>query len=409
MADEKDDKMETQLLYEEPEDTKDAMDLDKPEGEAEPDEDGVKFGHSPPETLLTEKKPFLFQGKMVWLTYNQSCVTDHLKFYEYLRTWMEQWMPRMSSDNNRRSKVEIFGARELHADGHPHYHVVMRFETKVHWKNSYSRFAAQFEEGGELRQVATSIRIEKPDPGEHPKRFLEGVQGYILKEYGADNDYVFGTYIQPPQGATETRRQQEEGWCREALDLVYQDETDAFLREHFPVKYVWQPHAVAKFVSTKKVRAKPAVKRTYKRKPFKIPKELVSWLRRNIGSRRKMGRPSCLLIVGPSKYGKTEWAKSFGRPIVMQSKFVYDLMTSECTHIVLNDIDLRKFENWRDFMGCQMEVAIDGKYREEKMMDWGKPAIFTANADNNPLKDEAVAQYFKESGGTLVVIEERMF
>ncbi|KAH8201714.1 hypothetical protein TruAng_004152 [Truncatella angustata] len=166
-----------------------ADEMDQPEQEAELNEAGVMFHHSPPETLITENTPFLFQGRMVWLTYSRSCVIDHVKFHEYLHTWMEQRMPRMSSDNNRRGRVEIFGAKELHADGHVRYHVVMRFEKKVHWRNSYSKFAVQFEECGELRQIATSIRIEKPGPGERSKRFLEGVQGYILKEYGAGNEH----------------------------------------------------------------------------------------------------------------------------------------------------------------------------------------------------------------------------
>ena len=68
---------------------------------------------------------FPLQCRYVFVTYNQSRVMDHLVFYDCLQRSIGKRMPYIG--NGELAKVQFYGARELHADGKPHYHVMMAF------------------------------------------------------------------------------------------------------------------------------------------------------------------------------------------------------------------------------------------------------------------------------------------
>jgi hypothetical protein len=73
----------------------------------------------------------------------------------------------------------IFGSKELHRDGNPHYHAVMRFPYRVHWTDARQRLMLHAPDG----LVDTrAIRITQPDPGETVTDFLDRTQAYCSKD-----------------------------------------------------------------------------------------------------------------------------------------------------------------------------------------------------------------------------------
>ncbi|KAH6653156.1 hypothetical protein BKA67DRAFT_568729 [Truncatella angustata] len=334
---------------------------------------------------------------------------DHKEFYEYLRVHLEAQMPPVSGDGSERDKVEIFGAKELHEDGNPHYHVLIRFEHRVHWVDTYSRLAVPFVEDGVKKLVSTSIRVGHPRKGQRQNFYMNSVCAYILKGTGLGTDWVFGHRIKELPGAGEARRHRENEVARRALKLKSRLETRLFLEQEEPAKCVWNRINMERLLLTKEPEARARYTVDYVQAPYYPTKTMMKWMQQNFAKDKPKGRPTCLVLIGNSRLGKTDWAMSIGNPIMMVNSMVFDEMTTHCSHIVLNDMDFRSFKEWREFMGCQMKVTITGKYREEKLLDWGKPAIFTATMDNNPLTIPRVADYFRQSGGVVEYLTERLF
>jgi len=63
------------------------------------------------------------------------------------------------------SGVSLFGGRELHEDGTPHYHAVMSFDHKEHWPDARKKLTIDGD--------TSAIRIEKPQPRQKVSDFLE--------------------------------------------------------------------------------------------------------------------------------------------------------------------------------------------------------------------------------------------
>jgi hypothetical protein len=385
----------------------DGTDVDRVEGaEVEAKLDLVK---APLTDELEMDAPYKFQGTLMFVTYNQCCVKDYKQFYGYLRSHLEAQMPLIDGEGEERLKVEVFGAQELHADGNPHYHVLIRFQCRVHWLDTYSRLSVPFVEDGVKRLVSTSIRIGHPRRGQRQSAYLDSVQAYITKETGLGKDYVFGQRIMVPVNAGEARKERENEVARMALRLVGRRETKDLLEREEPAKCIWNRVNLDRVLKSKAPDPRAPYVVDYEQKPYRPTARMGRWLRENFGGQRRKGRPTCLVLVGDSRYGKTDWAMSFGNPVMMVNKLVFDEMTTECSHIVLNDMAFNTFREWREFMGCQNSVAITGKYRDEVLLPWGKPAIITCNRDNNPLRVKKMADYFRQSKGVVEYLVKPLY
>lgn len=103
--------------------------------------------------------------------------------------------------------------------------------------------------------------------------------------------------------------------------------------------------------------------------------------------RKSTDRPKSLVIISPSRYGKTEWARSLGSHIYLSSYFNLDtflegLPTS--SYLVLDDIPVDNKPFWKSFFGGQKEFTLTDKYRKKVKVRWGKPCIYLCNPDLSP-------------------------
>lgn len=330
---------------------------------------------------------FLFHGKYVYLTYARSTFEDHNEFYERLR---EKWPE---------GTVEIFGGKELHADGCPHYHVVMRFDRRYHYTDARTSFG--------LKDDTRAIKIKTMNKGQSPMSFLEGTQAYCAKD---DNRDVFGRWIEPYIGGDLARKRKYE----EIIAEEDEDRAKQMLQEVDPRRYIYNYPAVKSYLSNEKKRRR----RETATKPdwwheWKVPDEMVKWKWENIDNPVK-GRPSALVLVGNGRTGKTSWAKSFGNPMEMTKEWNMKAYGEGYTHIVVNDAGVKEFgpsgkTYWREVLGCQENFSATDKYMEVQDLRWNLACVWCCNFDQDPRKFPEVKKYMEDCGVVVVEVRDKLF
>jgi len=96
----------------------------------------------------------------------------------------------------------------------------------------------------------------------------------------------------------------------------------------------------------------------------------------------KIVRPKSLLLVGPTRLGKTVWARSLGRHMYMCGSFNLDDWDDAAQYLVLDDIPWKYLPSKKCFLGGQLEFVLTDKYRKKKTVRFGKPTIYSMNNDN---------------------------
>lgn len=364
--------------------------------------DGV-FGKEP--SSGSEGK-FKLRGKVVFVTYARSQVQDAHRFYEYLKSSLKAHLPVLNGRTGERGALNIYGSKELHEDGIPHYHVLIRFNPGVNWADGREKLRVWIddpENPGNTVVDTESINIQVSKGPLEARAFMEDVQAYIGKGAVDQND-VFGEYMDFRHAAVSRDLQLR-------YDALLEEKTregaEVLLRKWFPKEYIFHYGQLEAFLKMKERAPAVAYEPDFERRPFRIPARLAKWKREQFSPTRK-GRPRCVVIVGRSRTGKTQWGMSFGRPAVMTTGWNVDALTQEgITHVVLNDINLDKFPNARDMAGCQDLITVTGKYRSERTIKFGKPVIWTCNEDNDVTKHPVLEQYLKDTKAVVVRLRNK--
>lgn len=143
-------------------------------------------------------------------------------------------------------------------------------------------------------------------------------------------------------------------------------------------------------------------------KPWKASDDMLKWksdCMDNPGGKH----PHVLVIVGPPRCGKTEWAMSFGRPIEMGPRWNLDvLLKKDYTHLVLNDIH-KTFLYLREMASGQILKKVNGKYKRGRIVNFDKPVIFTFDQDNEVWNDKKFRGYLLKSRAVIVETSEKLF
>jgi hypothetical protein len=114
-------------------------------------------------------------------------------------------------------------------------------------------------------------------------------------------------------------------------------------------------------------------------------------------------RPKTLVVWGPSRTGKTSWARSLGPHSYLNSAWNMEDLDQDKDYIIFNDVDFESFRTWQAFLGkhlsfycavvfiltfscagAQETFTVTDKYRGKKTLcGWSKPCIWLNN--QNPL------------------------
>lgn len=137
---------------------------------------------------------------------------------------------------------------------------------------------------------------------------------------------------------------------------------------------------------------------TFEQKPWRIPEPVAKWYEYNVLERRGQDRrPTCLVLVGMPRSGKSRWAWSWGRPAgVIDLWKVEEIEKLDCTHLVLDDIQWAGLsrESKRSVAACEIYVSVDHRV-------W-KPVIITCNEEDSPMADPVMKSWLAEFGATVV-------
>ena len=93
-----------------------------------------------------------------------------------------------------------------------------------------------------------------------------------------------------------------------------------------------------------------------------------------------------LLLVSPTRFGKTQWARSLGTHFYMCGLFNLDDFNGDASYGVFDDFTCDSIKySYKQRMGCQQQFTLTDKYRKKRTVQWGKPCIFLMN---NPIYTE---------------------
>nr|QXN75481.1 MAG: replication associated protein [Genomoviridae sp.]QXN75483.1 MAG: replication associated protein [Genomoviridae sp.]QXN75485.1 MAG: replication associated protein [Genomoviridae sp.] len=118
--------------------------------------------------------------------------------------------------------------------------------------------------------------------------------------------------------------------------------------------------------------------------------QLDDWVLRALVEPSVGGRKQSLIVYGPSRLGKTLWARSLGRHAYFGGLFSLDEELTEVDYAIFDDMQggLKFFHGYKFWLGAQKQFYATDKYKGKKMIDWGRPSIYLSN--QNPLCDEGV-------------------
>lgn len=237
-------------------------------------------------------------------------------------------------------------AEELHEDGSPHLHALLRYNKPIDIK----------------RQDYFDIQ------GHHPNmqtaRQPEKVREYVKKD---------GTYL--------------EHWAekKDMAEILNEAETPSqfldLVKENYAEKYVFNLEKV-EYAANKLFQRPPS---PYLPNPnqggLTLTPGMEAWLNLEFP---KQDRPLSLWLCGPSRTGKTTWARSLGTHIYWSGSFILDTFNESAQYLVLDDIPFEYVPSKKQLFGSQKEFALSDKYRRKRRLKWGKPVIYLFNPDADP-------------------------
>lgn len=93
------------------------------------------------------------------------------------------------------------------------------------------------------------------------------------------------------------------------------------------------------------------------------------------------------MLYGPTRLGKTQWARSLGSHIYFCGLYSYQEAIKapdpDIKYAVFDDIQggIKFFPSFKNWLGCQLDFQIKGLYKDPQLIRWGKPCIWISNTD----------------------------
>lgn len=120
-------------------------------------------------------------------------------------------------------------------------------------------------------------------------------------------------------------------------------------------------------------------------------------------------RQQSLILWGPTRMGKTLWARSIGKHAYFGGLFSMGEPIDDAKYAVFDDIQggLEYFPSYKFWLGCQKQFYCTDKYKGKKLVKWGRPSIYLSNTD--PRLDRGADQQWLDGNCKFVYIGEPIF
>ncbi|DBA06675.1 TPA_asm: Rep [Welwitschia mirabilis associated geminivirus B] len=288
----------------------------------------------------TEKteRLFRFQGKSIFLTYSQAYFTADYLLVE---------LRRLCNDRSRLRYIRV--ATELHRDGNTHYHVLIQLHKKLDTKD------VRFFDIPKDPSVGPPI---------HPNWQLPRRDSDVFAYISKHGEYIEEGDLNPLQRSPKKKR--DDIW-----ESIISSSNSA--SEFLELTLQMQPfHAANNWERLKAF----ANERWPKPPEHYVPKFQA------FGNReRRSTRPNSLILEGPSRTGKTEWARSLGRHNYFCGHIDLGQYDQLAQYNVIDDIQLRYCKYMKELIGAQKDWTANPKYKPTITIPGGIPAIVLCNPD----------------------------
>ncbi|QCX35071.1 replication-associated protein [Blackfly genomovirus 8] len=321
---------------------------------------------------MSRANTFRIQSRYVLLTYSQANGLDPASIAGHLDALGGQY---------------IIG-RENHLDGGIHFHAFVDFGRKFSSRDVHCFDVDEFHPNV-LRGYTT------------PEKMWD----YATK----DQDVVAGE-LQRPDGEENKRSPRRDGVWREIIAAPDRQSFFDSIAQLDPRSLVVNYIAITKYADDKyRPRDEPYSPPTLAWDDFAVS-SLQEWVQLNVHGWEAGTRKRSLILYGPSRTGKTMWARSHGPHFYFGGLFNLDQVTdTHVTYGVFDDISggIEFFPSYKSWLGHQQEFTCTDKYRGKKRVYWGKPAIYLCN--NDPRDDKGADRAWLEANCDFHYIEDKLF
>jgi hypothetical protein len=253
--------------------------------------------------------------------------------------------------------------QELHEDGNPHLHALIEFPS--------------------IKECTTrTFDIDGFHPNVQTARSTQRAIDYIEME--DENVLRYGEItvnVRPPR--RNQRAAERDDWLRvidtstSAIEL-----RNALLRlDPSAVARSW--NSIASFADAQYPAPERVFTSRYTPGDFpNVPASVIEWVANSL-NRGRHDRPLALFLIGPTRLGKTEWARCLGRHMYFNGMFDLRSWDDDALYAVWDDIEWEHVHNKKAFVGAQYETTLTDKYARKRTVVWGRPSIFCLNSYPN--------------------------
>nr|QCT23842.1 AC1 [Sweet potato leaf curl Hubei virus] len=297
---------------------------------------------------------FPIDAKNYFLTYPQCSLSK------------EEALSQIQNINTPVNKKFIKICRELHEDGSPHLHVLLQFEGKFQCKNN------------RLFDLVSPTRSAHFHPNIQGAKSSSDVKSYIDK----DGDTLEWGEFQIDGRSARGGQQSANDAYAAALNAGSKSEALRIIRELAPRDFTLQYHNLSS--NYERIFAPPTQPyvHPFSSSAFVLPSVLLDWANNNVGcSAAGPDRPMSLILEGPSRVGKTVWARSLGPHNYLcghldLSPKVY---SNDAWYNVIDDVNPHYLKHFKEFIGAQKNWQSNCKYGKPVQIKGGIPAIVLCN------------------------------
>lgn len=121
-------------------------------------------------------------------------------------------------------------------------------------------------------------------------------------------------------------------------------------------------------------------------------------------------RPRGLVLVGPTRIGKTEYIRSWGTHIYWGgSTTIRDCDWESADYLVVDDVPWEFFPGKKQFLGGQLQFIMTEKYVRKTRITFGKACIYICNEDPFLVMTDDEKIYFEENCVKVVLPNIKLF
>nr|AVH79973.1 replication-associated protein [Alfalfa leaf curl virus] len=300
---------------------------------------------------------FRVTGKSIFLTYPQ-CPLIPIFVIDYLYQLLKNFNPtyaRVCTEN--------------HASGEPHLHCLVQTDKKFDIKNP--RFFDIKDPRGR-----DEVNFGSFHPNCQVPRRDADVADYIAKGGQFEERGVLKAGRRSPKKSRDTI------WAAILNESTSKSEFLARVQRDQPFIWATQLRNLEYAANSKWADPVPVYEPRFRDFP-NVPEPIREWAEQNLYCDQRPDRPLTLIIEGPTKTGKTAWARSLGLHNYFCGGIDFSAWNNHALYNVIDDIPFQFLPCKKELLGCQKDFTVNEKYRKKTRIPGGIPTIILCNPDQS--------------------------